>query len=138
MKQIIDMRFIRYLNLFSKITGVESKNCFFYNNFLIFSIPNNLISRAIGKHGKNVKELSGIINKRIKIIALPESMDETERFISEIISPIQFKNLEITQDEVIIYASRQSKAAIIGRNKVRLMELKKIIEEHFGKKLRIQ
>ena len=135
--QTLDMRFIRYLNLFDKITGVKSKNCFFYNNFLMFSIPDNLVSKAIGKKGGNVKKLSSIINKKIKIIALPDNVGETERFVSEIIAPVHFKNLEITHDEIIITASKQDKAAIIGRNKVRLSELKKIIEENFGKKLRI-
>tara|TARA_Y100000310_G_C20668471_1_gene808950 strand:+ start:929 stop:1345 length:417 start_codon:yes stop_codon:yes gene_type:complete len=137
MKQIIDMRFIRYLNLFSKITGVESKNCFFYNNFLIFGVPSSLISKSIGKEGKNVKKLSNMVNRKIKIVALPENVEQTEKFVSEIIAPVQFKNLEITQDEIIITATRQSKAAIIGRNKVRLIELKKIIESYFDKRLRI-
>lgn len=137
MKQTIDMKFIRYLNLFEKTTGVRCKNCFFYNNFLIFSIPRGLISRAIGSEGKNVKKLANILNKRIKIVALPDNLEDTEKFISEIIKPVQFKTLEITQDEIIISASRQTKASLIGRNKVRLEELKKIIEDFFDKRLRL-
>ena len=135
--QILDMRFIRYLNLFSKLTKVRSKNCFFYNQFLIFAVPSALVSKAIGEQGKNVKKLSEIIGRRIKVVALPRGLEDAESFISNIVSPVQFKSLEISQDEIIITASRQSKAALIGRNKVRLQELAKIVREFFGKNLRI-
>ncbi len=137
MKQTLDMRFIRYLNLFERVMGVRSKNCFFYNNYVIFAVPSSLVSKAIGEKGKNVKKLMPILGKKIKIVALPKSIEDTERFISEIVGPVQFKNLEITQKEIIISASKQSKAALIGRNKVRFNELKKIINEFFGKDLKI-
>ena len=135
--QILDMRFIRYLNLFSKLTKVRSKNCFFYNQFLIFAVPPALVSKSIGEQGKNVKKLSEILGKRIKIVALPGSLEDAESFISNIVSPVQFKSLEISKDDIIITASRQSKAALIGRNKVRLQELAKIVREFFGKNLKI-
>ena len=136
-EQILDMRFIRYLNLFSKLTKVRSKNCFFYNQFLIFAVPPALVSKSIGEQGKNVKKLSEIIGKRIKVVALPGSLEDAESFISNIVSPVQFKSLEISKDEIIITASRQSKAALIGRNKIRLQELAKIVKEFFGKNLKI-
>jgi len=135
--KILDMRFIRYLNLFGKITGVQTKNCFMYNNFVIFAVPGELISKAIGKDGKNVKKLVPIIGKKIKIIALPGSIEDAEKFISQIVAPSTFKSLEITENEIIISGSTQDKAALIGRNKVRLLELKKIIQSFFGKELKI-
>lgn len=137
MMQTLDMRFIRYLNLFSKVTGVRSKNCFVYNNFLVFAVPSFSVSKAIGPEGRNVRKLVDIMQKKVKIISLPESIEDAEKFISEIIKPIQFKSLEINGDEIIISGSRQTKATIIGRNKVRLLELKKVVEEFFGKKLRV-
>ena len=135
--QTLDMRLIRYLNLFSKMTKVRSKNCFFYNNNLVFAVPATLVSKSIGESGKNVKKLAEVIGKRVKVVALPESVEDAERFISDIIDPIQFKSLEVSQDEIIITASRQSKAALIGRNRVRYDELAKVIKEFFGKNLRI-
>jgi len=137
MKQTLDMRFIRYLNLFERVMGIRSKNCFFYNNYVIFAVPRSLVSKAIGEKGKNVKKLIPMLGKKIKIVALPKSIEDTERFISEIVDPVQFKNLEVTQKEIIITAGKQSKAALIGRNKVRFNELKKIVEEFFGKDLKI-
>jgi NusA-like KH domain protein len=119
------------------MTGVSTKNCFLYNNFLIFAVPSSLISKAIGPGGRNVKRLAGIVNKKIKIVALPHNIEGAEKFISDVIAPVTFRNIEITEKEIIISASKQSKASLIGRNKVRLEELKKVIEEFFGKSLKI-
>lgn len=135
--QTIDMRCMRYLNLFEGITKVRTKNCFQYNNCLIFAVPQEFVSRAIGEQGRNVKKLVSILGKKIKIIAFPNTREGIWKFISDVVSPIEFKGLEVTQNEVIINAPRQSKASLIGRNKTRLMELKKIVEECFGKDLRI-
>ena len=137
MNQTIDMRFIRYLNLFERVSRVSSKHCFFYNNFVIFVVPSFLVSKAIGRNGENVRKLMSIMNKRIKIISQPEGVDETKNFISEIIKPIQVKNIQITGEEIVISADKQSRAILIGRNKIKLEELKKIVEEYFSKKLRI-
>ncbi len=137
MKQTLDMRFIRYLNLFEKVTKVRVKNCFFYNRSIVFAVPFSLMSKAIGISGKNVKKLTYMLGKKVKIVALPKNIEEAERFVSDIVKPVTFKGMEITADKLIITGSRQSKAALIGRNKTRFSELSKIIEEYFGKKLRI-
>ena len=52
------MQDIRYLNLFSRISRVNTKFCFMYNNTLIFCVPRKLIYKAIGRDGKNVKKLN--------------------------------------------------------------------------------
>jgi len=137
MKQTLDMRLIRYLNLFERVMGVRSKNCFFYNNYVVFAVPSSLVSKAIGEKGKNVKKLITLLGKKIKIVSLPKNIEDAERFISEIVEPVQFKNLEVTQKEIIITAGKQSKAALIGRNKIRFKELKKVVNEFFGKDLKI-
>ena len=137
MKQTLDMRFIRYLNLFEKVTGVRIKNCFSYNSSIVFAVPSAFMSRAIGAGGKNVKRLTYLLGKKVKMLALPENIGEAEKFISELVKPITFRGLEISGNEIIITGNRQSKAALIGRNKTRLEELKKIVEEFFEKALKI-
>lgn len=127
----LDMRFIRYLNLFERVTRVRTKNCFVYNNTIIFLVPESFMSRAIGENGKNVRQISEIIGKKVKIVRCPEGINDMRIFISAIIEPIQFKELNIGKDELVIVAGR-NKAAMIGRNKTRLEEMKNIIEQYFG------
>lgn len=131
----IDMRFMRYLNLFEKVTGVRTKNCFPYNNMLVFCVPFSLVSKAIGEDGRNIKKISEILGKRVKVIPFPPRT--IYEFVCKIIEPLKFKSLEVNEKEVVINAGRQSKAALIGRNRARLSELSAILKEYYNKDVKI-
>jgi len=131
------MQDMRYLNLFAKITRVNTRHCLKYNEALIFCIPKNSISRAVGPAGKNVKQMSQILRKRIKIIESPKGIENIKKFISDIVDPVTFKDVEVIDDQVVLTAGSQSKAALLGRNKRRLKEMQKIVENYFGKEFRI-
>ncbi len=137
MGSVINMQDMRYLNLFAKITKVNTRFCFRYNDTIIFCVPKYLISKAVGEGGRNVKQIHNILGKKIKIISYPEGLEDLKSFIIEIISPVNFKDLEVKDNEVILTAGNQNKAALIGRGKRRLLEMKKIIKDRFGKEFRI-
>ena len=133
----LDMRFIRYLNLFEGVTRIRTKDCFFYNNNIIFAVPKNKVFMAVGRDGQNVREISGIVKKRVRIISMPSGIEDAEKFILDIISPVSFNGLEINENELIINAGRQNKAALIGRNRVRLNEMREIVKQYFEKDFKI-
>tara|TARA_Y100000310_G_scaffold28365_2_gene26996 strand:+ start:1472 stop:1885 length:414 start_codon:yes stop_codon:yes gene_type:complete len=133
----IDMQDMRYLNLFGEITRVRTRFCFKYNNLIIFCVPKSLVSKAIGENGKNTKRISEVIGKKVKVISKPEGIYGIRKFIESIVSPVKFNDLEIKDNEIILTAGIQSKAALIGRNKRRLHELQKISMDYFGKELKI-
>jgi len=137
MNRTIDMTCMRYLNLFNKITGVRTQSCFSYNRGLIFGVPQSMVSRAIGENGDNIKKMISILNKKIKVVAMPNSVIDSEKFIAKIVDPVTFNGVEVAPEEIVISANRQSKAILIGRDKVRFEELDKIVKEVFGKNLRI-
>ncbi len=137
MTKTIDMQSLRYLKLFMKITHIQIKNCFYYNNMIIFAVPRKLLSKAIGKQAVNVKKISEILRKRIRIIALPKGEEDLRKFIESIVAPVTFNELEVKENEVIMNPGKQTKAALIGRNKRRLLEMKKIIQDYFEKDFRI-
>lgn len=137
MVSTIDMQDMRYLNLFEKITRIRTRFCFKYNETIFFCVPKRLISRAVGENGKNVREISKILGRKIKIIFAPNDESEVEKFISAIIEPVEFKEVEINDEEIVLNAGARNKAALIGRNKRRLNEMKKIVESFFNKEFRI-
>ena len=132
MEKTLDMQSIRYINLFGKITRVNIQHCFHYNANIIFVVPRQKIAKAVGEEGTNIKKLSEILNRKIKVVPLPDGREDIEKFITAIVHPIKFKSLEIKDDTVTINAGKQSKAALIGRNRSRLNEMEKILDSYFG------
>lgn len=138
MPRTLDMKFIRYLNLFEKITKIRTQHCFCYNLGIVFLVPKQMMAKALGEAGKNVKKLSEILEKKVKVIAIPPGIEAIEEFILAIIYPVKFKNIEVRDNSVVISAGLQSRAILIGRNKTRLNEMKNILQQYFGiKELRI-
>jgi transcription antitermination factor NusA-like protein len=100
-------------------------------------VPKVMVSKAVGEGGKNVKEISKIIKKKVKVIPIPKGIEDVEKFIEKIVSPVEFKEAVVEGDEIILTAGSMSKAALIGRNRRRLIEMQKIMSSFFGKEFRI-
>ncbi len=132
LRSTINMKEIQYINIFERITGIKTKYCFEYNGTIIFAVPSYLIPRAIGENGNNIRRLSGLIARKIKIVAIPASPLDIAKFIEAIVYPIKFRGIMIQADNVIIHAGPRSKALVIGRNKIRLNSLKDILGKYFG------
>lgn len=135
---IIDMQTMRYINLLDRASRVKTKQCFVYNNTIFFAVPRELVSKAIGPAALHVKKIQEDLGKKVRIIAEPDGLKDISKFIQSLVSPNKFKSLEIKDNSVIITAgSNQNKAVLIGRDKRRLFELQKIIQNVYGTDLKI-
>jgi transcription antitermination factor NusA-like protein len=137
MVKTIDMQDIRHINLFSKISRVNPRFCFSYNQTIIFCVPKRLLQKAIGLNGKNLKKFYQILGRKIKVLPLPNGIKDAEEFIKKIIFPITFRNIDIKEDKIIINAGKTNRASLIGREKKRFLELQKILRDFFNKDLKI-
>ncbi len=134
---IINMQTMRYINLLDRVTRVKTHNCFIYNNVIVFAVPSDLMSRAIGTNGKNVRMIQDTLGRKIKIIKEARGIEDLERFVRDVVEPIGLKSVEVQGDEIVVTAGSQYKAALIGRNKARLDELSTVVQNLFGKQVRI-
>ncbi|MGD9275551.1 MAG: hypothetical protein PVJ67_00075 [Candidatus Pacearchaeota archaeon] len=137
MVNTLNMQDMRHLNLFNKITRVNTRLCSTYNDALLFFVPRRFVSKAIGPEGANIKKINYILRKKVKVIPSPKGVEDAKKFIEAIVSPVTFKDLEVTDEEIILTAGSQSKAALIGRNKRRLIEMQKIVSDFFKRDFRI-
>ncbi len=128
---------MRYINLLGKITRIHTRNCFVYNDVVVFAVPQKLLAKAIGPAGKNVKALQDNLGKRVKIIADVKDVANAEKFVKAIVYPVEFVSLELKDNILVLTAGSRNKAALIGRNRRRMIELNKILEDNFGKELKI-
>jgi NusA-like KH domain protein len=134
---IIDMKLMRYINLLDRISRVKTRKCFVYNEVIIFAVPRSMISQALGPGASNIRRLQEQLGKRIRVISEPRGMEDAPNFVRDVVSPIRFKSLEIKEGMFVLNAGSTSKAALIGRNKKRLEELRQIMLNNFGIELKI-
>ena len=132
--KVLSMQFMRYVNLFSRVTKIRTNHCFEYNNAIVFAVPRKLVSRALGRDNENLRRLNHVLGRKVKIVAIPYGREDIENFVSVITYPIRFKAIEIKDDEAVINAGHQSKAILIGRGKVRLNEMRNVLGQYFGVK----
>ena len=134
MAGVIDMQLMRYINLFARTTNVQTTKVFTYNNQIIFAVPKDKVSIAIGKGAVNVKKLNDILRKKIKVVAMPP-LDDSKgigQFVGDVVSPVEFNKIDIKNDSAVIVAGRESKAALIGRGRQREKELADVLKNFFG------
>jgi NusA-like KH domain protein len=137
MVNTIDMKDLRHINLFGKITKISTRYCFNYNDIIMFCVPKSKISQALGNRGENLKKISDVLKRRIRILPIPRGVEDAETFIQSIINPVTFKEIQITPEEIIVTAGPQSKAALLGRHKRRLSEMQEIVKDFFGLQYRV-
>jgi len=128
---------MRYINLFERITRVRATKCFFYNNMIYFAVPPKLFFRA--NDNQAARAISEQLGKRVRIIKdADDNVQSVAHFIESIVSPAGFDGFDVQEGVYVITAgSRERAATLIGRNKVRLDELKAIMESYFGKQIKI-
>lgn len=137
MANTIEMEDLMNLKLFEKVTKISTRFTFTYNNILFFCVPKRNLSRAIGPGAANIKRLNALSKKRIRMLPLPTEEKDIQKFIESIVSPVEFSGLEIKENEIILTAGSQSKAALLGREKRRLKEMEKIVRDYFKKSFKI-
>lgn len=133
----ITMQKMRYINSLDRVSRVKTTRCFVYNNTIFFAVPGEFVSKAIGNGAKNIRALQEIFGKRVKIVIEPRGNFDAERFTHNVVEPVQFKSLEEKDEFFILNAGSRNKAALIGRNKRRLMELNQVMIDNFGKGVKI-
>ncbi len=135
----IDMQTMRYMNLLDNVAHVRATKCFVYNNTIYFAVSPKLFSVALGNGNRNVSFISQKLGKRVRIIRdVKEGIDGVSKFIESVISPTSFVSIELQDNIFVLTAgSRERAATLIGRNKVRLLELSNVLESYFGKSLKI-
>jgi len=132
------MQTMRYINVLDKVTRVKTRKCFVHNNSVFFAVDRVYVSKAIGPSAVNVRKIQEQIGKKVKIIRESEGLNDAKRFIEDIVAPVRFKSVELKDGVILITAgSNQTKASLIGRNKRRYEELRKIVHDYLGSELRI-
>ncbi len=124
-----DLKTIQFINLFESITHAGVKNCFPYNEMLVFIVDENQGAKAVGPKGKNVKRLNDLMKKKIKVV---EYSSEPVKFIKGFISPIVAEEIIVDENVMNIkVSSMRDRGVLIGRESKNLNMLRELVKKYF-------
>lgn len=130
MKVIYNEKLITYMSLFDKVTNASLKDCIIDSNENpVFIVQPTQISRAIGKGGSNVKRLSQMLNRKIKIV---EFNPEITQFVRNLVAPIGVKQVDDNNGVITIYGNdTKERGIMIGRESQNIRMIEGIVKRYF-------
>ena len=83
--RVITSEIMGYINVFEGVTSALVKDCYKSgDDGLIFIVKEGNAGKAIGKGGENIRRLSSMLKKRVKVV---EFSDDASKFVANYIFP---------------------------------------------------
>lgn len=117
---------IRILAAFEKITKVDARDCILTEDTICFLVNPDKVGLAIGKNGSNIKQVSRVLGKAVKVYAYSSDPEELVRNMIP-----NIKSYERVENSVTISIPVKDKVFVIGRNGRNIKIIKEILKRHF-------
>ncbi|RMD58660.1 NusA-like transcription termination signal-binding factor [Candidatus Woesearchaeota archaeon] len=128
-KVVLDTKTMQTIALFEKQTRAAIKDCIVTDDQVVFIVEEGEIAKAIGKGGSNVRELERRLRKRIRVIEFSPTL---ERFVLNVISPLEVKSIRVDGDKVFLDAKDlKTRGLLIGRGASNLRFFESIIKRYY-------
>lgn len=128
-KVVFDVNIINMMKLFDNVTHASVKDCIVEDERIIFIVDEGQLMKALGKGAVNIKRLSELLKKKIKIV---EYSSDKFKFIQHFIHPLKVDNIS-EEDGVVMLesADTKTKGLLIGRAAKNLRKLEEYIRRYF-------
>ena len=133
----LDLQTIGLITTFEKVTRVHVKNVYIdKRKQVIFFVNEGDAGKAIGKSGANIRKLTHLTKKKIKVI---EYNAEVKEFVKNCIAPAKVDAIKVEDNKITLQANdRQIRAQLIGRGKENLEELNKLVKRYFDVEITVE
>ena len=125
----LDVDSLKTISYFERATGAKVRDCIIGDDNILFIVEENQLMKALGKDARNVKLISNVLNKKIRIT---EYSKDLGKFIANLIYPMKADEISEQDGIVTIKSSeRETKGLIIGRNATNLRRTEGIAQRYF-------
>lgn len=135
-KIVLDTQAMQTIALFERMTGAQVKDCIPSEEQVVFVVNEGEIAKAIGKGGRNIRELEHMLKKRLKVV---EFSSDIVKFIANVVSPIELREVRAEDDVYFMDAKDlKTRGLLIGRGASNLRFFESIVKRYFPiKELRV-
>jgi NusA-like KH domain protein len=129
-KILYDNDLIQVMSLFTTITRVPLKDCYYDETKVTFVIMPGYIRQAIGPNNTNIKKLELRLQKKIRVV---EFNDDIIKFIKNMILPFRVNEIVFSEEGIVVVRSDdvKTKSLIIGKNARNLRALELNVQRYF-------
>lgn len=129
---------IKCMTLFQQLTGASARDCVVDKESAVFVVSEGEIGRAIGKGGSAIMRVRDAFKRRIEVV---EYADDPERFVRNIFSAVEIKNLKIDETGgskmVYVTVDPRDRGTAIGRNGEKVKMARMLMQRYFGMDLKL-
>ncbi len=119
---------IFYIKEFSAATGIMPRDCIIDGDTIAFVVKEDVMGRAIGKKGGNIKRLSSKLRKKVEVLSFTEGAGE---FIKKAFPQKEFIEVKKEQGTLNLRLDSTSKREILS-NRRKFNRIKKIAERNYN------
>jgi len=126
---------MQYISLFESITGASARDCVIDDtaNRLIFLVNPGQIGLAIGRDGKNIRQLRNLLKKTIEVIEYAPSLNT---FIKNCFRFAKIKQIRLEENKdgrkiLYVTVAPHQRGLAIGKNKRNITRAKILAKRHF-------
>lgn len=129
MKIVLDTQTVQLIAFFERMTGARVKDCIPTDEQVLFVVEEGEIAKAIGKGGKNPRELERIAKKKVRIVDFHPDLVE---FVKHLVAPAEITQAELENTTLIVQAKDlKTRGLLIGRGASHLRFFESIVKRYF-------
>lgn len=129
MSRTLDTQTLQTIAMFEQLTGAQVRDCVIQDDQVVFIVEIGDMAKAIGKGGQHVRNIEFKLKKRIKIV---EYAEEVQKFILNVIAPLEIAGLR--QEGGIVFLDAKdlkTRGLLIGRGASNLRFFESLVKRYF-------
>ncbi len=111
---------LRLMSLFQNVTSATARDCIVDTKMdrVIFVVNKGQMGLAIGKGGTTIKQLQGVVTKKVELV---EYSEEAREFISNILNADIIQEVQISErmdgmKQAIVTVDSKKKGVVVGKD----------------------
>ena len=129
---------IKCMTLFQQLTGASARDCVVDKDTAVFIVSEGELGRAIGRGGSAIMRVRDAFKRKVEVV---EYAEEPERFVRNIFSAVEIKNLKIDESGksrmVQLTVDPRDRGTAIGRNGEKVKMARMLMQRYFGMDVRL-
>lgn len=125
---------MKYISFFEATMGASVIDCVDDNELIVFVVRGGEMRRILRRGGRNLKRLSRLIKRKIKVV---EHAEDAGTFIRNALSPAKIMDLRLTERPdgrkiAVVAVVARDKGLAIGRGGKTIDLVRSLAKRHYG------